>query len=229
MRAWRRWTAAGLLALLAAAPVKAGADDAPNPEVDIVAAVAKAQSEATETSGARLEYTLKLSQLLSNPVELVEPDPKDLIETDELKLILNVGKYFVEMIAGAHSSALHKLMEDELESGFSLGLALGADDRDPSYVRTFVKNLPVPSAVYPEYGTRLRDNHNGALFAGYRQGRRLLASKALRAAFFEDIGAHMTNYVRSDYLTDNSTWSDRTWRTYYQDCASTFRASHLEE
>jgi hypothetical protein len=39
----------------------------------------------------------------------------------------------------------------------------------------------------------------------------------------------MTNYIRGDYLTDNSTWGERTWRTYYQDCASTFRRSHLEE
>lgn len=227
MRVWRGWTAAALLALLAAAPVTAGADDAPNPEVDLVVGVAKARSEAG--SGSRLEYTLKLSEFLSNSVEVVEPDPMDLLETGEVELPLAVGKYFVLMIAGAHSSALHKLMEDELESGFSQGVVLGADDRPADYVRGFLKRLPVPTAVYPEYGPKLRDAHNAALSFGYAQGRRLLASKDQRAAFFEDIFARMSNYAKSDYLTDNSTWGERTWRTYYQDCASTFRAHHVVE
>ena len=228
MHTWKSWVA-GLLALLAAAAVKAGADEAPNTAVDIVAAVEKARSEATAGSGSRLEFTLKLSELLSNSVEVVEPDPGDLLKTGEVELPLAVGKYFVLMIAGAHSSALHKLMQDELESGFSLGVVLGADDRPADYVRGFLKRLPVPTAVYPEYGPKLRDAHNAALSFGYAQGRRLLASKEQRAALFEDISARMSSYARSDYLTDNSTWGERTWRTYYQDCATTFRAYHVEE
>src|SRR6185295_10061653 len=170
---WKLLAAAGLMAVMPLAPVRAETLTALH-ETDILAAVTKAQGETTPASGARLEFTLKMSNIASNSVEIVEPDPTDLLETGEIELPLAVGKYFAMMIAGAHSEAIHKLMEDELEDGFSLGLALGADDRSASYARDFLKKLPVPTAVYPEWGNRLRDAHTAALALGYKQGRRLL-------------------------------------------------------
>jgi hypothetical protein len=100
-----------------------------------------------------------------------------------------------------------------MRSGFSYGVVLGADDRPPAYVNEhFVKHSPVPSVVYPEYGRKFQNAYNRALAAGYAQGRRLLASKAQRSAFFEDLYARMSVPPSVAYGDDQDAWSERTWR-----------------
>lgn len=131
-------------------------------------------------------------------------------------------------IGNAHAEAINELIADQIRSGFSQGVVLGADDRPPSYVSwNFVKHAPVSNAVYPEYGRKFQNAYNRALAAGYAQGRRLLESKAQRSAFFEDLYARMSVHPSVAYGEDQDAWSERTWRDYYIDCAATFRAQHL--
>ena len=82
-------------------------------------------------------------------------------------------------IGNAHAEAINSLIDDEIRSGFSRGVVLGADDRKTDYIKeNFVKHSPVRNSVYPEYGTKFQNAYNRALVAGYAQGRRLLESKA---------------------------------------------------
>ena len=231
MCGWRRWTAS---ALLAAMPMAGGtawaADDEPNPSGDLVAAIAQAAPEADDNGHHKLKFAIELADGIHFALTAWEIEAAGLLGG----ILEATGPLAVAVatwmeIGGAHAEAIKNLTDEQLRSGFSLGVVLGADDRPPAYVKEFFKRSPVPTAVYPEYGPRLRDAHNAALAAGYTQGRRLLESKTQRAAFFEDIFARMSNYAKVDYLTDNSTWSESTWRSYYHDCASTFRAYHLEE
>jgi hypothetical protein len=132
-------------------------------------------------------------------------------------------------LGNAHADAINSLIDDEIRSGFSRGVVLGADDRKADYVKSnFVKHSPVRNSVYPEYGTKLQNAYNRALVAGYAQGRRLLESKAQRSAFFEDLYARMSVHPSVAYGEDQDTWSERSWTNYYIDCAATFRRDHLK-
>ena len=55
--------------------------------------------------------------------------------------------FWVEL-GGAHQEAINSLIQDEMLSGFSKGVVLGADDRKPDYVKAnFVKRSPVHNSV----------------------------------------------------------------------------------
>lgn len=133
------------------------------------------------------------------------------------------------ILGNAHAEAINSVVEDEMRWGFSYGVVLGADDRPESYVNEkYMKHSPVPNTVYPEYGKKFQVAHNRALAAGYAQGKRLLASKTQRAAFFDDLHARMKVHPSVAYGEDQDVWSERTWRDYYIDCAGTFRLHHLK-
>jgi hypothetical protein len=132
-------------------------------------------------------------------------------------------------LGNAHAEAINSILEDQVRSGFSRGVVLGADDRPVSYVKeNFVKWSPVSNAVYPEYGKKFQNAYNSALVAGYMQGRKLLEHKAQRSAFFEDLYARMSVHPSVTYGEDQDNWSDRSWVDYYVDCAAVFRANHLK-
>ena len=85
-----------------------------------------------------------------------------------------------------HAEAINNVIKDQISSGFSRGVVLGADERSTSFVKThFVQYSPVPHVVYPEYGGKFRDEYNRGLVAGYAQGKRL--DKMQSGAFFKDL------------------------------------------
>ncbi len=136
------------------------------------------------------------------------------------------GMVVVE-IAGAHAEAINELLNDQILSGFSRGVVLGADQRPGSYVKSnFVKFSPVPNTVYPEYGKRFQNAYNQALIAGYAQGKSL--TDAERKAFFVDLFSRMSVKPAVTYGEDSKLWRDKTWIDYYIECASVFRRDHLK-
>ena len=130
-------------------------------------------------------------------------------------------------IGTAHAEAINEVITDQMLSGFSRGVVLGADKRSASYVKSnFVKWSPVPNSVYPEYGKKFQNAYNQALIAGYAQGKRL--TKEESGAFFSDLFSRMSVGPAVTYGPDSKQWSDKTWVDYYVEVASVFRAQHLE-
>jgi hypothetical protein len=126
-----------------------------------------------------------------------------------------------------HAEAINTVIKDQISSGFSRGVVLGADDRSTSFVKThFVQNSPVPHVVYPEYGGKFRDEYNRGLVAGYAQGKRL--DKKQSGAFFKDLFSRMGVHPSVTYGPDSSVWSERTWKDYYIECAAIFRRDHMK-
>jgi hypothetical protein len=133
------------------------------------------------------------------------------------------------MIEGAHADAIKSTMRDEILSGFSRGVVLGADDRSTDYVwSNFAKHAPVPNSVYPEYGKKFQNAYNRALVAGYIQGKKVLESNSKRSAFFEDLYSRMSVHPSITYGDDQDKWSESTWKDYYITCAAKFRLHHLK-
>jgi hypothetical protein len=129
-------------------------------------------------------------------------------------------------IGGAHAEAINSIITDQIYSGFSHGVVLGADGRSVSYVKShFVKWSPVSNAVYPEYGKKFQNAYNRALVAGYAQGKRL--TKPQMGAFFADLFSRMSVDPSVTYGEDSKEWSERTWLDYYIECAAVFRSAHL--
>ncbi len=130
-------------------------------------------------------------------------------------------------IGSAHAEAINEVITDQMLSGFSRGVVLGADKRSADYVKSnFVKWSPVPNSVYPEYGKKFQNAYNQALLAGYAQGKRL--TKEESGAFFSDLFSRMSVKPAVTYGPDSKEWSDRSWVDYYVECASVFRRDHLK-
>ena len=54
-------------------------------------------------------------------------------------------------LGNAHADAINSVIKDQIHSGFSRGVVLGADRRPESFVKYhFVKHSRVPHTVYPE-------------------------------------------------------------------------------
>jgi hypothetical protein len=126
-----------------------------------------------------------------------------------------------------HAEAINNLIKDQISSGFSRGVVLGADHRSPSFVKSnFVQFSVVSNVVYPEYGGKFRDEYNRGLVAGYSQGKRL--DKNQSTVFFRDLYSRMSVRPSVTYGPDVSVWSERTWIDYYIECAAIFRRDHLQ-
>ena len=129
-------------------------------------------------------------------------------------------------LGNAHAEAINSVIADELKSGFSRGVVLGADERKPDYVKSnFVKFSPVRHDVYPERGVQFQQAYNRGLIAGYAQGKAL--GHAESKAFFLDLFGRMSVHPSTTYGGDSKWWSERTWMDYYIDVAAVFRRDHL--
>jgi hypothetical protein len=231
MSSYRRKLAIASLALVFAAGMRAEAGPDSGSEAGSLAAqMAKAMPEGPDShTGHELQYQLEALEAVHTGIAIFG------VEAGLLGLGLEVvGPLAAEAavllaIGNAHAEAINSVINDEIRRGFSYGVVLGADDRKPDYVKSnFVKWGPVPNVVYPEYGKKFQNAHNRALAAGYAQGKTLLAKKGQRAAFFEDLYAHMSTHPSIAYGEDQDAWSERSWRDYYIDCAATFRRHHLK-
>jgi hypothetical protein len=228
----KRWVAAGLVMVLAGTPVVGRAGDGGSNLAD---EVAKAMPDAEDDTHHKLAFGLELFDAVHVGVLAALETAATTTATAGLGVTMEVlgpvaGEAAVLLAIGdAHAGAINNLLEEEISSGFSQGVVLGADDRPPSYVKeNFVKFSPVSNSVYAEYGRKLQNAYNRALVAGYMQGRKLLAHKAQRSAFFEDLYARMAVHPAIEHGEDQDQWSERTWKRYYMDCASTFAATHLK-
>jgi hypothetical protein len=227
----KRFVAAGLVLVLAGSPIVVRADDGGS---DLADEVAKAMPEAEDDTHHYLQFGLELF----DAVHVGALAAMETAQTTAIVAGLGVGLEVLGPVAGeaavllalgnAHAEAINSILEDQIRSGFSRGVVLGADDRPVSYLKeNFVKWSPVSNAVYPEYGKKFQNAYNRALVAGYFQGRKLLEHKAQRAAFFEDLIGRMTVHPTVTYGEDQDNWSDRSWVDYYVECAAVFRAKHL--
>jgi hypothetical protein len=232
MSASKRFLAAGLVLVLAGSSVVGRADDGGSNLAD---EVAKAMPEAEDDTHHYLQFGLEVF----DAVHVGALAAMETAETTAIVAGLGVGLEVLGPVAGeaavllalgnAHAEAINSILEDQIRSGFSRGVVLGADDRPVSYLKeNFVKWSPVSNAVYPEYGKKFQNAYNRALVAGYFQGRKLLEHKAQRAAFFEDLIGRMTVHPTVTYGEDQDSWSDRSWVDYYIDVAAVFRANHLK-
>lgn len=131
-------------------------------------------------------------------------------------------------LGNAHAEAINHIIKDQMYSGFSRGVVLGADARSLDFVKSnFVMYAPVSSTTYPEYGARFQGAFNRALAGGYGQGKNL--SKKQRGLFFEDLYARMSVSPKVTYGPDYKQWSERTWIDYYIECAAIFRRYHMKD
>jgi hypothetical protein len=244
MRSFKRLVAAGLVMVLAGSPVVVRADDG---TASVQEEIAKAMPEADDDAHHKLEFGLELFDAVHTGLAMFMVDEAIVGTTGVIGAGSTAGAVGVLGIAAevaapvaaeaavllaignAHAEAINSILDDQIRSGFSRGVVLGADDRPPSYVKeNFVKFSPVSNAVYPEYGKKFQNAYNRALVAGYAQGRKLLEHKDQRSAFFEDLYARMRVHPAIEHGEDQDQWSDRTWVNYYIDCAATFRATHLK-
>ena len=130
-------------------------------------------------------------------------------------------------LGNAHADAINSVIKDQIHSGFSRGVVLGADRRPESFVKYhFVKHSRVPHTVYPEYGAKFQNAYNLALAAGYAQGKQL--TKPESGAFFSDLFKRMSVHPSITYGEDSKEWSERSWLDYYIECAALFRRDHLK-
>jgi hypothetical protein len=238
MKSFRR-TVAVALALFILVPVgRAQAD--PDNESSLRDQIADAMPEA-DSANHKLQFGLELFDAVHAGIAMFELEGAVFGTTGALGTVGALGlaaavvaplaaeAAVLVAIGNAHAEAINSLIDDEIRSGFSRGVVLGADDRAASYIKeNFVKHSPVRNSVYPEYGTKLQNAYNRALVAGYAQGRRLLESKAQRSAFFEDLYARMSVHPSVEHGEDQDAWSERTWTSYYIDCAAMFRLHHLK-
>jgi hypothetical protein len=133
----------------------------------------------------------------------------------------------VAELGNLHVDAINNVIAEEMRSGFSQGVVLGADGRSLNYVkRHFVKWSKVRNGVYPEYGARFQKAYNTGLVAGYAQGKCLTREES--GAFFSDLFSRMKVSPSVTYGPDSKQWSERTWVEYYGDTAAVFTAAHLK-
>jgi hypothetical protein len=227
----KRFVAAGLVVALAGSGV-GRADDGGS---SLAEEVAKAMPAAEDDTHHYLQFGLELFDAVHVGVLAA----LETAGTTTTVALVGLGMEVLGPVAAeagvllalgnAHAEAINSLLEEQIRSGFSRGVVVGADDRPVSYLKeNFVKWSPVSNAVYPEYGKKFQNAYNRALVAGYAQGRKLLEHKGQRSAFFEDLYARMSVHPSVTYGEDQDNWSDRSWVDYYIDCAATFRATHLK-
>ena len=190
--------------------------------------MAKAMPDAPDDAAHKLHYVLEGIEGVEVGLGILEATGVVALGFEILGPLAATAALWIAL-GNAHAEAINSVTKDQMLSGFSHGVVLGADDRPADYVKwNFVKRAPVPNAVYPEYGTKFQNAYNQALAAGYAQGRRLLESKTQRAAFFEDLYSRMSTHPSISHGDDQSVWSDRTWVDHYIECAAMFRKDHLK-
>jgi hypothetical protein len=179
-------------------------------------------------SGHALHYGLEIVEGIEVGLTIAQVHVAGLLglSIEVLGPVAGMAAVYVAL-GNAHADAINSVINDQIKSGFSRGVVLGADRRSESFVKSnFVKWSKVPHVVYPEYGTKFQNAYNSALVAGYAQGKAL--TKAESGAFFSDLFSRMSVHPSVTYGEDSKLWSEKTWVDYYIEAAATFRRDHLK-
>ncbi len=100
-------------------------------------------------------------------------------------------------LGNAHADAINSVIKDQIHSGFSRGVVLGADRRRILREISLREALARASHRYPEYGAKFQNAYNLALAAGYAQGKKL--TKPESGAFFRissRMSVHPVSHLR---------------------------------
>jgi hypothetical protein len=117
------------------------------------------------------------------------------------------------------------IAENWSATGFSRGVAMGADGRKANLVKDYFGNAYFSNNKFLPNGKSIAAaNYRMGLIVGYAQGRRL--SKNQRAIFWNDIKRRM-GY--QSYRGASKGWNRTEWIDWYQTVANIFRRDHLDK
>lgn len=150
----------------------------------------------------------------------------------EAELILALGEFFpiVSAVIGqwfslgaGYAAGRAAVAQENMQSGFSRGVVLGADNRKPSRLRDYFWKFEPDRNVFDEEAGRIGQTaYNQGLVAGYLQGKELSAEQ--KAWFWKDIGRRAGE---QSHRGDSAEWDDCQWEDWYILAAATFRRFHL--
>ena len=151
----------------------------------------------------------------------------------EAELVTDLGVVFpivaavigqwVSLGAG-YAAAREAIAEDNMASGFSRGVVLGADHRPPTILKdSFWKFWPDPNPFDQDAAVIAQKAYNQGLIAGYMQGREL--SEKQRALLWRDIGRHVGD---QSYRGPSADWTDAQWVDWYITAAAALRRYHFK-
>jgi hypothetical protein len=133
-----------------------------------------------------------------------------------------IGQWF--SLGAGYAAGRAAVAKENMESGFSRGVVMGADGRKPELLKDyFWKFSPDPNAFDEEAGRIGQTAYNQGLVAGFMQGREL--SKDQRSWLWKDLGHRIGD---QSWRGESSTWSRNDWIDWYITVAATFRKDHLE-
>jgi hypothetical protein len=138
-------------------------------------------------------------------------------------------------LAGAWAEAKARVFKDNAMRGFSAGVVLGANGAPPTYVGfNFWQKANGSYPAYRELDVPSKNIHNGALVAGYAQGKSL--SNNQRRRLFRFLNGKLSDGQKHFYFEANpvtgqesnwNNWSLQTKKGYYTDLAAVFRRELL--
>ena len=151
----------------------------------------------------------------------------------EAELIAALGEFFpvVSAVIGqwfslgaGYAAGRAAVAKENMASGFSRGVVLGADGRKPDALKAyFWKFQPDSNVVDHEAGKIAQAAYNQGLVTGFMQGREL--NKKQREWFWRDIGHRAGD---QSFRGDPSNWTKSDWLDWYILAAATFRRFHLK-
>lgn len=151
----------------------------------------------------------------------------------EAELIVALGEFFpiVSAVIGqwfslgaGYAASRAQIAKENMRSGFSRGVVLGADGRKPMLLKEyFWKFHPDPNPVDEDAGKIAQKAYNQGLIAGFMQGREL--TKAQREWFWRDIGHRAGD---QSFRGNSKDWGKQEWIDWYILAAATFSRFHLQ-
>ena len=151
----------------------------------------------------------------------------------EAELLVALGEFFpiVSAVIGqwfslgaGYAAGRAAVAKENMQSGFSRGVVMGADGRKPELLRDyFWKFSPDPNPFDQEAGRIGQTAYNQGLVAGFLQGQEL--SKEQRAWLWKDLGHRLGD---ESWRGDPGTWTESEWIDWYVTVAAIFRRDHLE-
>jgi hypothetical protein len=154
-----------------------------------------------------------------------------------LEVLAPVAGFVLSVLAPAlgYAEARARVAKEAVTSGFSHGVAMGADRRKWPYAKQmFWQNNAYRYATPGDdaSGPIGQKSFNMGLACGYVQGRQLTAPgkpPTLKERFFwRSIGQALTDGDRYKYGGDTSTWSANMWSDWYIRVAGIFRQIYVK-